>query len=136
MLGREFVIYSMISTLGFSAAYKICEQFDPLWPQLAHMPLTASIVGAVFVGVGAGFCVRMGGAPGGDDALAMSLAFLTHIKIQWIYLLTDFLVLFLSVSYIPLSKLVYSFITVLLSGQIIGLIQQFPFHKKEKEDEK
>ena len=46
-------------------------------------------------------CVRIGGAPGGDDALAMSLSHVTHIKIQWIYLLSDFAVLVLSLSYIP-----------------------------------
>ncbi|MFR4580926.1 MAG: YitT family protein [Clostridium fessum] len=82
--------YSILSSASFSLSYRICEQFPPLWPQLADMPLAASLLGAVFVGVGAGLCVRIGGAPGGDDALAMSLSHVTHIKIQWIYLLSDF----------------------------------------------
>lgn len=47
----------------FSLIYAIVEQFPPLWPQLAQMPLVASLLGAVFVGVGAGLCVRAGGAP-------------------------------------------------------------------------
>ena len=124
LLGRRFLFYSAVSSLGFSLFYWICEQFDPLFPQLAHMPLTAALTGAIFVGVGAGLCVRMGGASGGDDALAMSISHLTRIKIQWVYLLTDFTVLALSISYIPLTRLVYSVITVLLSGQIIGIIQR------------
>lgn len=74
LLGREFIAYSLVSAGGFSISYKIFEQFDPLWPQLAQMPLTASVVGALFVGIGAGLCVRVGGAPGGDDALAMSIS--------------------------------------------------------------
>ena len=123
-LGKEFIFYSALSTAGFSLAYKICEQFDPLWPQLYEMPLLASVAGALFVGVGAGLCVRIGGAPSGDDALAMSLSRLTHIKIQWVYLLSDFLVLALSVTYIPLQRLGYSVLTVILSGQIIGLLQR------------
>lgn len=123
-LGKEFIFYSALSTAGFSLAYKICEQFDPLWPQLYEMPLLASVAGALFVGVGAGLCVRIGGAPSGDDALAMSLSKLTHIKIQWVYLLSDFLVLALSVTYIPLQRLGYSVLTVILSGQIIGLLQR------------
>ena len=123
-LGKEFIFYSALSTAGFSLAYKICEQFDPLWPQLYEMPLLASVAGALFVGVGAGLCVRIGGAPSGDDALAMSLSELTHIKIQWVYLLSDFLVLALSVTYIPLQRLGYSVLTVILSGQIIGLLQR------------
>ena len=127
LLGRRFLFYSGVSSLGFSLFYRICESFDPLFPQLANMPLTSAIIGALFVGVGAGLCVKAGGASGGDDALAMSISHLTKIKIQWVYLLTDFTVLGLSISYIPLSKLVYSVITVLLSGQIIGLIQKINF---------
>lgn len=123
-LGKEFIFYSALSTAGFSLAYKICEQFDPLWPQLYEMPLLASVAGALFVGVGAGLCVSIGGAPSGDDAFAMSLSKLTHIKIQWVYLLSDFLVLALSVTYIPLQRLGYSVLTVILSGQIIGLLQR------------
>ncbi len=124
LMGRSFILYSMISSAGFSLSYWICEQFDPLWPSLAQMPLVASVVGAVFVGIGAGFCVRVGGAPSGDDALAMSLSHLTHIKLQWVYLMSDIAVLLLSASYIPLQRLWYSFLTVILSGQIIGLVQK------------
>lgn len=98
LLGRQFIAYSILSSASFSLSYRICEQFPPLWPQLADMPLAASLLGAVFVGIGAGLCVRIGGAPGGDDALAMSLSHVTHIKIQWIYLLSDFAVLVLSLS--------------------------------------
>ena len=129
LLGRDFIAYSAIASVGFSVAYKMCEQFPPLWPQLAELPLLAAIVGAVFVGVGAGVCVRAGGATGGDDALAMSAAHVTGWNIEWVYLLSDFVVLALSVSYIPLERIGYSILTVLLSGQIIGLIQKLPFDK-------
>ena len=126
LLGRQFIAYSILSSASFSLSYRICEQFPPLWPQLA-----ASLLGAVFVGVGAGLCVRIGGAPGGDDALAMSLSHVTHIKIQWIYLLSDFAVLGLSLSYIPLNRMAYSILTVLLSGQIIGFVQTAGTHPVE-----
>lgn len=123
LLGRQFIAYSVLSSASFSLSYRICELFPPLWPQLADMPLLASILGALFVGIGAGLCVRIGGAPGGDDALAMSLSHVTHIKIQWIYLLSDFAVLGLSLTYIPLNRMAYSVLTVLMSGQIIGFVQ-------------
>lgn len=70
LLGRSFIAYSLIATVGFSLPYKLYELFPPLWPQLAEMPLLAAVVGALFVGVGAGLSVRAGGASGGDDALA------------------------------------------------------------------
>ena len=132
LLGREFIAYSLVSAGGFSISYKIFEQFDPLWPQLAQMPLTASVVGALFVGIGAGLCVRVGGAPGGDDAIAMSISRVAHIKIEWVYLLSDLVVLALSISYIPLNRIAYSLLTVILSGQIIGLIQRIPAPKRKE----
>ncbi|MGM9661954.1 MAG: YitT family protein [Oscillospiraceae bacterium] len=126
MLGREFVVYSAVSTGGFSLAYWVCEQFPPLWPGLYDMPLAAALLGAVFVGLGAGFCVRIGGAPSGDDALAMALSRLTHLPIQAVYLCSDLTVLLLSATYIPWRRLGYSLLTVILSGQLIGLVQRIP----------
>lgn len=131
-LGRSFVAYSIISSGGFSLVYKICELFPPLFPRIADMPLVASLVGALFVGVGSGICVRVGGAPSGDDALAMSLSRLAKVKIQWIYLASDLIVLLLSLSYIPLKRIVYSLLTVIISGQIIGLIQTIGIKKENK----
>lgn len=125
LLGKEFIAYSALATAGFSGTYKICEQFPHLWPGLADMPLVAALVGALFVGVGAGLCVRIGGAPSGDDALAMSISHATGWKIQWVYLMSDLIVLVMSLSYIPVRRIGYSLFTVLLSGQVIGFIQNF-----------
>ena len=125
LLGKEFIAYSELATVGFSGMYKICEQFPHLWPGLADMPLVAALVGALFVGVGAGLCVRVGGAPSGDDALAMSISHATGWKIQWVYLLSDLIVLVMSLSYIPVRRIGYSLFTVLLSGQLIGFVQNF-----------
>lgn len=125
LLGKEFIAYSALATVGFSGMYKICEQFPHLWPGLADMPLVAALVGALFVGVGAGLCVRVGGAPSGDDALAMSISHATGWKIQWVYLMSDLIVLLMSLSYIPVRRIGYSLFTVLLSGQLIGFVQNF-----------
>ncbi len=132
-LGRNFIYYSALSSIAFSVSYAVCEQFPPLWPQLYDTPLLAAILGAVFVGLGAGFCVRVGGATGGDDALAMAISHLTGWKLQWIYLVSDLLVLGLSATYIPLSRLGYSLLTVILSGQIVGFVQHIPLPDEEKE---
>ena len=132
MLGKEFIGYSVIAAAGFSAGYGICEQFPPLWPEIVSMPLLASIVGALFIGIGAGICVRVGGATCGDDALAMSLSHVSKIPIQWIYLISDLTVLGLSLSYIPLRKIAYSLLTVVLSGQIIGWIQKIKWKERLK----
>lgn len=125
-LGRDFIAYSAIATVGFSLGYALCECFPPLWPSIAAYPLLASILGAGFIGIGAGVCIRAGGATTGDDALAMSISHLTGMKIQSVYLISDLTVLTLSLSYIPVRRIAYSLLTVVLSGQIIGLIQRIP----------
>ena len=123
ILGKDFILYSLISAGGFSLTYWLCEQFPYIYPDLANLPLLASLLGAVFVGVGTGLCVRAGGAPSGDDALAMSLSHRFGVKIQWVYLISDLLVLGLSLSYIPIRRIGYSLLTVILSGQLVGLFQ-------------
>lgn len=132
VLGKKFVLFSAVAGGGFSVFYAICELFPPIWPQIANYPLLAAILGAIFVGVGVGISVRAGGAPGGDDALAMGLAKLTGCNIQTMYLLSDLSVLVLSLSYIPVRRIAYSLLTVLLSGQIIGLIANGSFSAEEK----
>ncbi|MBR3954508.1 MAG: YitT family protein [Clostridia bacterium] len=129
-LGKDFIGYSAIAGGGFSVFYAIFEQFPVVYPQIAGYPLTAALVGALFVGIGAGLCVRAGGAPCGDDALAMALSAKFKIKIQWVYLASDLLTLLLSLSYIPVRRIAYSLLTVVLSGQIIGFVQKVG--KKEK----
>ena len=130
LLGRVFIVYSAVAGVSFSLAYRIFEQFDHLWPQLYDKPLLAAVLGAVFVGVSTGICVRVGGAICGDDALAMCVSRVTGIKVHYVYLITDLSVLALSLTYIPLHRIVYSLLTVVLSGQIIGLIQRVKLPKK------
>jgi len=122
LLGRKFLVYSGISGAAFSVFYAIFEQFEPIWPEIGEYPLVAAIAGALFVGIGIGICVRVGGATCGDDALAMSLSKVLKKDIQWIYLFSDLTVLGLSLSYIPVKRIFFSLITVILSGQIIGWI--------------
>ena len=128
-LGKEFIGYSIVATAGYSICYAICELFPPLWPGIAELPLLASILGAMFIGISAGLCVRVGGATSGDDALAMSLTHITKIPIERLYLISDLIVLLLSLSYIPFRRIGYSLLTVILSGQIIGWIQKIPSKK-------
>lgn len=129
-LGRSFIGYSIVAGGGFSLFYAVFERFPPLWPQLAEHPLIAALLGALFVGIGVGVSVRAGGAPGGDDALAMALNHWTKLNLQWIYLISDLIVLTLSLSYIPIRRLAYSLLTVLLSGWLIGWVQHISIPKK------
>ena len=132
VLGVKFVFYSAVSTAAYSLAYALCEIFPPLFPGIASYPVLAALLGALFVGVGVGLCVRVGGAPCADDAIALSLSRLFKIKIEAVYLISDLLILLLSLTYIPLERIMYSLLTVILSGRIIGFIERFKVKDKPK----
>ena len=131
-LGKPFIAHSAVATGAFSLIYWICQQFPPLWPNLGDYPLVAALIGAVFVGLGCGLCVRVGGAACGDDGLAMSISQKLRIKIEYVYFLFDFVILMLSLSYIPLRRILYSLVTVMLSSKIVGIVQRFKGKESSK----
>ena len=128
LLGKDFLKNSIVASIGFSVFYNLYEHFGYVIPNLSHAPLLTAIVGGLFVGIGVGLVVRMGGASGGDDALALIITKLTKCNISKAYIVTDLIVLLLSLTYISAQKIIYSIITVTLSSFIIGRI-----HAKEKE---
>ena len=96
--------------------------------------LVTRIIGFVFANmiyfnIGPEYII--GGATGGDDAIAMCISHAFPINIAWVYLVSDALVLGLSLTYIPLQRILWSLLTVVLSGQIIGFVQNFRVKKKK-----
>ena len=123
-LGLKFLIISGASSLSLSIFFRIWESFPPMLPNFYDRPLIAAFFGALFIGVGVGVVIRNGGSCSGDDALALFISNVTGWRISRAYLITDFTVLALSLSYIPFKRILYSLITVTLSSYIIDLIQR------------
>ena len=130
-LGGRFIKISAISTLSVSFFYKVWEQFPHMLPDLSTYPLAAAVLGGIFVGVGVGLIIRQGGSSGGDDALALTISHVTHMRLARAYLFTDLVVLGLSLSYIPVSRIIFSVITVTISSFLIDRIQDFGRRKSE-----
>lgn len=128
-LGGRFIKISALSTLSVSLFYKLWEQFPPMLPDLSGHPLMAALAGALFVGVGVGIIVRQGGSSGGDDALALTISRVSGWRLARCYLFTDLVVLFLSLSYIPVTRIAFSLITVTLSSWLIDRVQDFTFRR-------
>ena len=125
-LGKQFLKRAIAATCAYAAFYAINERFvGYVLPDMSNLPLPASVVGGLFVGVGVGLVVRAGGAAGGDDALALVISKVFRVGVSRAYLLTDFTVLLLSMSYIPMKNVACSLVTVTLSSFIIGKIQMF-----------
>lgn len=123
ILGNSFLKNAVFASCCFSLSYRVWENVGYLIPNLSSHQLIASVLGALFVGVGVGIVVKEGGASGGDDALALVISKLAKCRISKAYLATDLTVLCLSLSYIPFGKIFYSLITVTLSSFIIDKIQ-------------
>ncbi len=125
ILGGQFIKISLISTSCISVFYKIWEMFPPMLPDLSDLPLAAAVLGGMFVGVGVGLIVRQGGSSGGDDALALSISQVTRWRLSRSYLFTDLTVLALSLTYIPVSRIGFSLVTVTISSLLIDWIKEF-----------
>ena len=124
-LGVRFLILSGVSSLSLSMFFRIWESFPPMLPNFYDRPLIAAVLGALFIGVGVGVVIRNGGSCSGDDALALFISNVTGWRISRAYLITDFTVLALSLTYIPFNRIFYSLITVTLSSYIIDFIQHY-----------
>ena len=131
-LGLGFIKLSLISTGFISLFYKIWELFPFMLPDLSSHPLVAAILGGTFVGVGIGIILRQGGSGGGDDALALILSKIFRCKLSRSYLFTDVTVLLLSLSYIPLERILYSLVTVTVSSNLIDWVVDWKIGKKRE----
>lgn len=122
-LGGDFIRISVLSTLCVSGFFKLWEQFPPMLPDLSPYPLAAAVLGAAFVGVGVGLIIRQGGSAGGDDALALTISHVFRWRLSLCYMFTDFTVLMLSLSYIPVQRIIFSLISVTLSSWLVDWVQ-------------
>ncbi|WP_239284730.1 YitT family protein [Collinsella sp. An2] len=125
VLGAGFLGWSAVSSVLLALFYALWERLPHLLPNLSAHPLVAAILGGMFVGVGAGLVVRCNASAGGDDALALSIHKVFGLKLARCYLFTDLTVLVLSLSYIPLTKIAFSIVTVFISSPIIDFVQGF-----------
>ncbi len=129
-LGSGFIIVSAVSTVTVSLFYKLWELLPFMLPDLSDFPLLAAVLGAIFVGVGVGLIIRCGGSSSGDDALALIISKITKCKLAFAYMFTDFTVSALSLTYIPLKRIIFSLITVTLSSLLVEFVQKFKLQKK------
>ena len=120
-LGKGFLKYSAVATIGLAGFFRLWESFPPMLPDLSGQPLLAALIGGLFIGIGCGLVIRQGGAGSGDDALALTISKITKCRISVAYLATDISVLLLSLTYIPLGRIAYSLITVTISSLLIDV---------------
>lgn len=121
VFGKRFLILSIFASISFSSWHYIWEGIGFVVPNLQHNMLLASILAGIGVGVGIGIIVRAGAAAGGDDVIALIGTKITKLKINHMYLITDLIVLGLSLIYLDFEQIFFSLLAVTISGKIISL---------------
>lgn len=127
--GKKFLLYSVLSTITFSTTYNLWESIGFLIPSFENNMLMASVLAGI--GVGVGLVIRGGGASGGDDVIALIGNKFTPLKVNHIYLISDCIVLILSLVYLDFKQILFSLIAVTISGKIISLI----YNDEDKNEE-
>lgn len=125
VIGKKFLKISVIASLTYAMFLKLFEFTGPLLPSFYEYPLIAALLGGVFVGIGCSLVMSQGAASGGDDALAMGISKKSKMRLSHVFFITDAIVLGLSLMYIPVHRIVWSFLTTFVSSGIIG---QFEIH--------
>lgn len=123
--GKRFLIFSIFSTACFSVFYRIFESVGFVVPSFNEYMIFGSIFAGLFVGVGVGFVLRGGGASGGDDVIALLGSKFTPLKVNHVYMLTDAIVLLLSLVYLRVDQVMYSILAVTISGNLIEIIYEY-----------
>lgn len=123
ILGREFIKKSLVATVLFSVFLSIFKFTGTVLPPLYDSPFTAAVVGGILIGLGCGLVVTEGGATGGDDALALAISDKFNLSLAMVYIICDVVVLLISISYIPVTQLVFSLLTTTISSVIVGQIE-------------
>lgn len=124
-LGFDFIKKSFVATLLMMVFLAIFEMFPPLIPLSFNNLVVNAVIGGLFIGVGVGLVIRFGGSCGGDDVLALILSKKFDVPLKFSYLFTDLSVLILSLTYIPLSQIKFSLITVVVSSVLIDFVNSY-----------
>ncbi|MGO1580772.1 MAG: YitT family protein [Peptoniphilaceae bacterium] len=133
MFGKKFLWKTAVASVTFGFFYKLFLFIGPVIPSIYDFPFLCSIIGGLGIGIGCGLEISEGGASGGDDALALIISKKSKISIGKAYLVTDFVILGLSITYIPFIRLIFSVLTTMVSSFIIERFENgfnFPVLKK------
>ncbi|SFJ67364.1 YitT family protein [Thermoflavimicrobium dichotomicum] len=117
--GAKFLIYSVFAATMFSIFYDLCERFSPLRWDFSEMMLLGSILSGILTGFASGLVLRYGAAAGGEEILALYIHKHFGLEVGTFFIISDFIVLALSLWFLPLSKVMYTIIAITISGKMI-----------------
>lgn len=124
--GRESFVYALIGNVSLSGFLIGFERFSlPM-----KDPLLASLYAGAMVGIGVGIVFRSGGMTDGTDVIARITQKYTGWSIGRTLLITDAIILVLSLIYLDLNRAMYTLIALIVGARFIDLIQEDAYAAK------
>lgn len=116
VLGARYILKTIVGTLFLSLFLEMSAHISFLKLDF----LSSLLVGGVFVGLGVGLIVRVGGSSGGSDLLALVLwRYFPHISLANIIFVLDFLVIIVAgVIFSDLTISIYSLGCMFISSRV------------------
>ncbi|AKG35390.1 YitT family protein [Paenibacillus durus] len=102
--------------------------FDPF--QTEHDFILASLYAGVTLGLGLGIVFRFGGTTGGVDIVARICGRRFGWSMGQVILVTDVVIIGLSLIYIPREKILYTLVAVFIASRVIDFIQEGAYAAK------
>ncbi|MBL3531672.1 YitT family protein [Companilactobacillus zhachilii] len=130
-LGKRVMFYTLYGTVCLSLFLILWAHQSIIHPlPLKHDLLLASLAAGVLSGLGIGIVFRFNGTTGGSDIIARVGQSSFGVSSGKGIMIMDYMVLFLSLTYLDFYHIMYSLIVSYLLARMIDLVQEGPNRAK------
>ena len=119
LLGRDFALTTLGSTLLFPAFLRLFERWEALRGWMPD-PLAACVIAGCLVGLGIGLVIRVGASTGGVDILALILNKKRGVPVPLSLYAIDLTVLLLQLPFRDVMQVFYGLVTVAISSWVLN----------------
>lgn len=126
MVGRTFLVYSVLGVSGFSIALSV----SSIAPSLTNDALLAAIFGGVVSGIGMGIIFRSRGSLGGTDILAVFFSRTTSFSVGQVLMGIDAIIFIVTAILLRPEMAMYAMIYMFIATKMIDLVQEGLNHSK------
>lgn len=122
-LDREYMFFSLIGTLTFIFALPAIRPFlNTIIPIPKLDIILAAVFSGIIIGLGVGITIRFGSSPGGNSMIAVILRKKLNIHVGGFSFIFNLFVLLTSLLFFDLQTILYTFISMWVSGQVTDFV--------------
>jgi len=134
ILGRKKMVFTIYGSVALSAFLALFEKNKQLTSIISfengYDSMLIVLYAGVTLGAGLGIVFRFGGTTGGIDIIARILSRWRGYSMGQIILVADTIIIGVSVFYISLDKILYTFVMVFIASKMIDFMQNGGYSAK------